>query len=108
MAKSLRAKSHVQAKSIKRRGTFKKVEDARAERLSEKLKKDLIDQKLKLLQEKNNSEGMDVDAKAALSVKEEPKSDKKVSTSGWRNARHHDYKKARKMKKTKKNAFTKF
>lgn len=99
MAKSLRAKSHLQAKSVKRRNEFQKVVDARAERLSDKLKQDLMAQKMKELKD---GESMDVDE----SKKDEGK---KVSTSGWRDARHHNYKKAKKMKHSKKKvSFTKF
>lgn len=100
MAKSLRAKSHLAAKSVKRRNEFQKVVDARAERVSEKLKQDLMAQKMKELKDGN---GMDIDTK-----KDDDES-KKVSTSGWRDARHHNYKKAKKMKNSKKKiSFTKF
>lgn len=100
MAKSLRAKSHLAAKSVKRRNEFQKVVDARAERVSEKLKQDLMAQKMKELKDGN---GMDIDTKK---VDDESK---KVSTSGWRDARHHNYKKAKKMKNSKKKvSFTKF
>lgn len=100
MAKSLRAKSHLAAKSVKRRNEFQKVVDARAERVSEKLKQDLMAQKMKELKD---GTGMDIDTK-----KDDDES-KKVSTSGWRDARHHNYKKAKKMKNSKKKvSFTKF
>lgn len=98
MAKSLRASSHLQAKSIKRRNVFQKVVDARAERISEKLKNDLVKQKLKDLKE-----GQDME------LDETKKPAAKVSTSGWRDARHHNYKKAKKIKNSKKKvSFTKF
>ncbi|CCE93015.1 uncharacterized protein TDEL_0F02040 [Torulaspora delbrueckii] len=100
MAKSLRAKSHLAAKSVKRRNEFQKVVDARAERVSEKLKQDLMAQKMKELKDGTS---MDIDTK-----KDDDES-KKVSTSGWRDARHHNYKKAKKMKNSKKKvSFTKF
>lgn len=111
MAKSLRAKSHLNAKSIKRKGVFQKTVDARAERVSEKLKKDLIKQKVEALKAKNN--GAEVDEATLLQQEENDGKmsvdEKKVSTSGWRDARHHNYKKARLMKqKSKKGSFTKF
>lgn len=64
-----------------------------------------MEQKMKELEKKSNGNAMEVEAKASEEIS---KPNKKISTSGWRNARHHDYKKAKKMKKTKKNAFTKF
>ncbi|QLQ79768.1 hypothetical protein HG537_0C04170 [Torulaspora globosa] len=98
MAKSLRASSHLKAKSVKRRNVFQKVVDARANRISEKLKEDLIKQKLKDLKD---GETMDVE--------ESNKKLNKISTSGWRDARHHNYKKAKKIKNSKKKgSFTKF
>lgn len=98
MAKSLRASSHLKAKSVKRRNEFQKVVDARATRISEKLKHDLVQQKLKELKD---GEAMEVD-----NSKKEPA---KISTSGWRDARHHNYKKAKKIKNSKKKgSFTKF
>lgn len=107
MAKSLRAKSHLHAKSVKRHNVFQKVVDARAERLSEKLKQNLVNQKLDELKNKDPA-SMETDEKVSGN-KGDTKEEKKVSTSGWRNARHHDYKKAKKMKKTqKKGSFTKF
>lgn len=106
MAKSLRASTHLQAKSVKRKGEFQKYIDARVERLSAKLKQDLIDQKMKDLKEKNGEDAtMEVDELATKETKESVK----VSTSGWRDARHHNYKKNKKMKKSKKKgSFTRF
>lgn len=109
MAKSLRASSHLHAKSIKRKAVFQKVVDARDARISQKLKQDLVKQKLDELKAKNN--GMEVDESV---LKEQEKTadqdeSKKVSTSGWRDARHHNYKKAKlQRKKNKKGSFTKF
>ncbi|CDO92579.1 unnamed protein product [Kluyveromyces dobzhanskii CBS 2104] len=115
MAKSIRASSDLNAKSIKRKGVFQKTVDARAARVSDKLKNDLLKQKLDKLKAKNN--GMEIDEEALLQQeklekeqkKEDEASGKKVSTSGWREARHHVYKKARLQKnKNKKGSFTKF
>lgn len=107
MAKSLRASSHIQAKSVKRKGEFQKYIDARVERLSAKLKQDLIDQKMKELKEKNGEDAvMEVDD---LATKDSKDPSVKISTSGWRDARHHNYKKNKKMKKSKKKgSFTRF
>lgn len=112
MAKSLRAKSHLHAKSVKRVGVFQKVVDARQERIAEKLKQDLINQKIKELKEKNGGDEdaatMEIDDIAALDKKTDAKTGK-VSTSGWRDARHLNYKRAKKAKKTKKKgSFTRF
>ncbi|CCD22701.1 uncharacterized protein NDAI_0A05460 [Naumovozyma dairenensis CBS 421] len=111
MAKSLRAKSHLKAKSIKRRSVFQKIVDARESRLAERLKKDFVDQKVKELKEKNgDAEIMDIDADGKITGEDESEiSTKKVSTSGWRDARHHAYKKNKIAKKAKKKgSFTKF
>ncbi|KAG0669409.1 hypothetical protein KLU848_4669 [Kluyveromyces marxianus] len=112
MAKSLRAKSDLNAKSIKRKAVFQKTVDARAERVAEKLKNDLLKQKMEELKAKNN--GMEIDEETLLKQEEEKRKEmesvqKKVSTSGWRDARHHNYKKAKlQKKKSKKGSFTKF
>ncbi|QLL32890.1 hypothetical protein HG536_0D04120 [Torulaspora globosa] len=98
MAKSLRASSHLKAKSVKRRHVFQKVVDARAARISEKLKGDLVQQKLKEMKDGG-----------AMEVDDSKKEVRKISTSGWRDARHHNYKKAKKIKNSKKKgSFTKF
>lgn len=113
MAKSLRAKSHLKAKSIKRKNEFQKTVDARAERVANKLKEDLIRQKLEELKNKNG--GMELDPSSVDALEAKADTDamdtdaKKVSTSGWRDARHHNYKKSKKMKAArKKGSFTKF
>ena len=46
MAKSLRAKSRLQAKSVKRKGEFQNAVNAREQRISERLQQDLINQNL--------------------------------------------------------------
>ncbi|KAK5773853.1 uncharacterized protein PWA37_003798 [Arxiozyma heterogenica] len=114
MAKSLRAKSCLKAKSVKRKDEFQNAVNARELRISEKLKQDLINQKLKELKSKNGTDGesnepaMEIDDLASLEKKEETKT-QKISTSGWRDARHLNYKRAKKMKKNKKKgSFTRF
>ncbi|CCE65709.1 hypothetical protein TPHA_0M01340 [Tetrapisispora phaffii CBS 4417] len=111
MAKSLRASTHIKAKSVKRKAVFQHVVNAREQRLSEKLKNDLIKQKLEDLKK---NEGIEMDA-ASLIKQEEEKAkakaqepEKTVSTSGWREASHHNYKKAQIRKNKKKNKFTRF
>lgn len=91
MAKSLRASSVLNAKSMRRKGDYQKAVDARNERIAEKLKQDLIDQK------KAEKGGMEIEEN-----KEDTKDLTKVKTSGWREARHHTYKKAKLAKKAKK------
>lgn len=107
MAKSLRAKSHIKAKSARRHAVYQKYVDDREARLSEKLKQDLVDQKIKELNEKGGENAtMEIDD---INTSDKSKDDKKVSTSGWRDARHHNYKKSKMIKKTKKKgSFTKF
>lgn len=114
MAKSLRAKSRLQAKSVKRKGEFQNAVNAREQRISERLQQDLINQKLKELKSKNetneetNEPTMEIDGLASLEKKEETKT-QKISTSGWRDARHLNYQRAKKMKKNKKKgSFTRF
>ncbi|KAI5967824.1 uncharacterized protein KGF55_000056 [Candida pseudojiufengensis] len=93
MAKSLRSKSKLQAKSVKRKGEFSKFVDERNKRIAEKLLKETAKQeeakKQKQADKENgavaeaiNKESMDVDNK-------EPK---KVSTSGWRDSNSQRYK----------------
>lgn len=92
MGKSLRSKSKLRAKSVKRVGEFSDFVDARNARLAEKLKK-------KTDAQAKDDEKMDTD---------KPKSDKvstSVSTSGWRDLRKQQYKK-RNLKK--KKSVTKF
>lgn len=93
MAKSLRSKRVLKAKSIKRKEVFQSVQDARVARLAEKLKENLRRQKV----EKCEDEYMGNDEREI----------KRVSTSGWRDARHLNYKRAKKLK-SKKGSFTKF
>ncbi|SCU92151.1 LAMI_0E09010g1_1 [Lachancea mirantina] len=115
MAKSLRAKSQLKAKSVKRKNEFQKAADARSQRLAEKLRDDLVRQKVEELKKQNNGAEIDETTLEALENGSKPAPDameedsKKVSTSGWRDARHHTYKKNKKLAKSrKKGSFTKF
>ncbi|AGO12520.1 AaceriAER180Wp [[Ashbya] aceris (nom. inval.)] len=101
MAKSLRAKTHLKAKSVKRKGVFQKTADARAQRLAEKMKSNLLEQKAG-----SQSDGkMEIDGDSTAQTEKAAK----VSTSGWRDARHLNYKRAKKLRKTKhKGSFVKF
>ena len=87
MAKSLRSKSKLRAKSVKRKGEFAKHVDARNERLAAKLK-----EKTETQTEKSDKNDTD---KSKL----EPKLEK-ISTSGWRDSRKLQYKQ-RQLKKKK-------
>lgn len=83
MGKSLRSKSKLRAKSVKRNGEFAKHADARKERLAAKLKEKTETQTEK--SDKNDSD--------------KPKLEK-ISTSGWRDSRKLQYKQ-RQLKKKK-------
>lgn len=83
MAKSLRSKPKLRAKSVKRKGEFAKLNDARTARIAEKLKANLEKQK-----EDNMEEAVET---------------KNVNTSGWRSSSRRRMK----QKRSKKNA-TKF
>lgn len=72
MAKSLRASSHLNAKSVKRRGVFQKAVDAREQRISDKLKEDLLKQKLEDLKKKEE-QGIDMDVDEKKSNEEAPR-----------------------------------
>lgn len=101
-------KSQLKAKSVKRKNEFQKAADARSQRLADKMKEDLIRQQIEELKSKN-SELKDEDAKLALQDEAMDQDAKKVSTSGWRDARHHNYKRNKKLNKSrKKGSFTKF
>lgn len=113
MAKSLRASSHLNAKSVKRQAVFQKIVDAREASIAEKLKNELIQQKLKELKEREGADSMVDEEKLIAQIEkkrenQEP-SEIKISTSGWREGRHHLYKKNKMLKKSKKKgSFTKF
>ncbi|KAH3685462.1 hypothetical protein WICPIJ_003577 [Wickerhamomyces pijperi] len=102
MAKSLRSKSKLRAKSIKRGKEFQKAVDERQLRLLEKAKENLLNQKIAEAQAKNNTEGDDIQIDNDEEVKvAEATGVKKVSTSGQRDARHHNYKMNKKKNHTK-------
>ncbi|CDR42234.1 CYFA0S08e05160g1_1 [Cyberlindnera fabianii] len=100
MAKSLRSKSKLKAKSVKRGKEFQAAVDERTKRLHEKAKLDLIKQK----QAAGEEVSEDVVAEDAMVDDEEAENKKKVSTSGTRGSRHQKIK----MKKGKKNMHTNF
>lgn len=86
MGKSLRSKSKLRAKSVKRNGEFAKHVDARNERLAAKLK------------EKTQSQA-ESQAEKSPNDTDKPKLEK-ISTSGWRDSRKLQYKQ-RQLKKKK-------
>jgi hypothetical protein len=103
MAHSLRSKSKLKAKSAKRGNEFQKAVDERTQRLHAKARQHLLKQKeeskLKALEEGKEVKE-DVAEEDAMKDDEEAK---KVSTSGYRTARHHLWK-----KKNRKNSHTAF
>lgn len=93
MAKSLRSKPKLRAKSIKRKGEFTKFVDDRNSRLADKVRANLEQQK----GEKKAEEEAKMEDKI-----EEDKKDSKVATSGWRgNSRQRMKAKRSKRKSTK-------
>lgn len=92
MAKSLRSKPKLRAKSVKRGGEFAKLSEERAARLAEKMKANLDKQKEDKMEDKMEDKEEE---------KEEKEEKKKISTSGprKRNGRLH-------KKKNKKNTTT--
>ncbi|GAV55914.1 hypothetical protein ZYGR_0AZ00850 [Zygosaccharomyces rouxii] len=92
MAKSIRAKSCLRAKSVKRQNEFQKAYDAREARLSEKRQQELVNQKMEELKQKENEGKMD---------EETPQKPIKISTSGWRDANHLNWRRAHKKKRSK-------
>lgn len=99
MAKSLRSKSKLRAKSIKRVKEFQQAVDERQLRIVERAKENLLKQQVAKGEEP-------VDKEAEMDVEVEGETKKTVSTSGDRNARHHNWKMANK-KKNKSTAFAK-
>ncbi|CUM63177.1 uncharacterized protein PRCAT00000745001 [Priceomyces carsonii] len=85
MAKSLRSKSKLRSKSLKRKGEFSKAVDERTRRLAEKLKQTDETQQHP---EKSKVQEMELD---------QPK---KISTSGWRDSRKQSFKRKKSTKKT--------
>lgn len=103
MGKSLRSKSKLRAKSIKRKAEFSEYVDKRNQRISDKLAESTKAQD-ELKKQKKQEEGIDEEAAPM-----ETDNDKKPSTSGWRNSRKQQYiQKNLKGKKKGKNATMKF
>lgn len=90
MAKSLRSKPKLRAKSTKRKGEFTKAVDERNTRLAEKVRANLEKQGAE-----KAAEAMEED-KAG----EETKEEKKVSTSGWRGSSRQRMKAKRAKRKS--------
>lgn len=108
MAKSIRSKSKLQAKSVKRKGEFAKYDNERSKRLEQKLvehtKKQEEEKAAKKLLEGNDNEStMELDSKSSSTT--DPK--KHVPTSGWRDSRTQIYKQS-KIKKGRKNRTMKY
>ena len=101
MAKSLRSKSKLQAKSVKRKGEFAKYADERSKRIAERLAKETAKQEAEKTKGKqdNGQESMDVDKGGEDG--EEGQS-QKVSTSGWRDSNSQRYKQRQLKNKSKK------
>ncbi|AOW28469.1 hypothetical protein MEM_02909 [Candida albicans L26] len=100
MAKSLRSKSKLQAKSTKRKGEFSKYVEERSKRIANRLAEETKKQEEAKKQQdptQTQTEAMDI----------EDSKDKKVSTSGWRDSRSQVYKQ-RKLKNKNKKKTLKF
>jgi hypothetical protein len=95
MAKSLRSKRELRNRGVLREKVFGPAEKAREQRLAEKVKARLKQQK-----GEEDVDDMEVD-------KEETENKPKVSTSGWRGARNDDYKKKNSTKNRKQLVFKK-
>lgn len=76
MAKSLRSKSKLKAKTLKRKGEFEEINRARQERIAKKLAEGMAKQKEDNMEEESSTT---------------TESGKKVSTSGWRTLRKQEY-----------------
>lgn len=103
MAKSLRSKPKLRAKSVKRNGEFQKFVDGRNERLAAKMEAHTRQQ----AEEKAAKQAAAGDAGDAGDAAEMETDAKKVSTSGWRQSRGQIYKQ-RKIKGSKKSKTMKF
>lgn len=96
MAKSLRSKPKLRAKSLKRKGEFEKYVDARNKRLAEKMDEETKKQE-ELKKAAKEAETVEEDGeKMAVDGAAEKK---KVSTSGWRDSRKQQYKQKKLQKK---------
>ncbi|KAK6461463.1 hypothetical protein DFJ63DRAFT_319733 [Scheffersomyces coipomensis] len=101
MGKSLRSKSKLKAKSVKRKGVFAEFVDNRNARLAKK------DEESTKKQAKESAKESDkIDQDTAIVDDEDATPAKKISTSGWRDSRGQIYKK--KQIKNKKNKTVKF
>ncbi|EGW31612.1 uncharacterized protein SPAPADRAFT_51604 [Spathaspora passalidarum NRRL Y-27907] len=96
MAKSLRSKSKLRAKSVKRKGEFTKFVDSRNTRIAKKLEQETKKQD----EAKKETTEDEAPVEPTMEVDEE-KSEKKVSTSGWRDSRKQIYKQRQLKKKGK-------
>lgn len=103
MAKSLRSKPKLRAKSVKRNSEFQKFVDGRNERLAAKMAEHTRQQ----AEEKAAKQAAGGDAGDAGDAAEMETDAKKVSTSGWRQSRGQIYKQ-RKIKGSKKSKTMKF
>lgn len=92
MGKSIRSKSKLRAKTVKRNGEFQKFVDGRNDRiaakLAEKTKKQDDEKRAKKAEEGEDIEEVKEDKE--MQVDGENK--KKISTSGWRESRTQIYK----------------
>lgn len=109
MAKSLRAKTKVRYRGIKRATVWGEADKARTLRLAEKLhgkpaKQILDEQKAADVSKDEDSSKKNLDKKASDNSKDVEMKESstveptKVSTSGWRNSRHDAYKKSKAKK----------
>ncbi|ODV84901.1 hypothetical protein CANARDRAFT_28643 [[Candida] arabinofermentans NRRL YB-2248] len=109
MAHSARSKSKLKAKAAKISGKnsdYLKLNEARRNRLADKLKENLIKQKQAKGELATDVDGDAVDVAAEDKMDDDSAS--KVSTAGWRSSRHNQYKKNHATKKSKKNKTMKF
>lgn len=99
MAKSLRSKSKLRAKSVKRKGEFAEFVDQRNKRLNLKALEKLKEQKDAAIAKKQEMiANGEMEEKSEEPAEQEKKEEKKVSTSGWRGSHSQQFKK-RKHKK---------
>ncbi|KAG2735848.1 hypothetical protein G9P44_002062 [Scheffersomyces stipitis] len=89
MGKSLRSKSKLRAKSIKRKGVFSNFVDERNKRLADKM----ADATKKQEEAKKAAAAEEGTEPKEDTMDVEEKDSKKVSTSGWRDSRKQIYKK---------------
>ncbi|CCE79602.1 Piso0_001679 [Millerozyma farinosa CBS 7064] len=95
MAKSLRSKSKLKAKSVKRK-VFSTLVDDREKRLASKMEEKLR-QESKAREAAGGETPVD-SATAEMETDEKQPEKKKISTSGWRDSRKQQYKKRKKNK----------